>query len=159
MKRILIAVIAVALVGAAFFGGTLYQKSTATAAGPGAAGGRAGAGGPMANLSTEEQAKIAAMSDTERQAYFETQRGSDANGAVGARGAGGGLVEGEVIDVASDTVTVKIGTNSQTIYIDDSTVVGYQEGADALAAGSSVLIYSTSTADNVVTATAILVKK
>ncbi len=151
VKKILVVVIGLALVGAAFFGGTLVGK-------PGTvAGGRAG--GPMGQLTAAEQAEVQNMTDAERQAYFQEKMGSDAaNGAVGPRGAGGGLVTGEVIEVASDTLTVKVGTNSQTIYIDDATVIGYAEGAGTLAAGSSILVFSQPSADNVVTAQAILVK-
>ena len=160
MKRILIAVIGLALVGAAFFGGTLYAQSTATAAGPGADG---RAGGPMASLSTEDRAAFQNMSDEERQAFMAEQGieapTDGAAGAIGARGARGGLVEGEVIDVASDSMSIKLTSGgSQTVYIDSDTVTGYADGVGKLAAGSTVLVFSESTADNVVTATAILVK-
>lgn len=151
VKKIIIAVIGIALLGAAFFGGTYFAKSS----GP---SGRTG--GPMGQLSAAEQAKIQNMTESERQAYFRQKMGSNAaSGTVGPGGPRGGLTEGEVVDVASDTVTVKVGTSSQTIYIDDSTVIGYQEGAAKMAAGSSVLVFSQSSADNVVTAQAILVKK
>lgn len=157
MKRnIIVGVVVVLLIGAAFFGGTYFAKSTTTA-GP---GGVRGAGGPMGNMTAEEKAKVDAMTDAERQAYFQEQMGSQAaSGTVGPRGGGGGLVTGDVIEVATDTITVKVGTNSQTIYIDDSTVIGYEEGASTIAAGSSILVFSEPSADNVVTAQAILVKK
>lgn len=153
VKKIIIAVIGIALLGAAFFGGTFFAKSSGST--------RSGfAGGPMGQLSAAEQAKIQNMTDAERQAYFQQMRGSqNASGTAGPGGPRGGLTEGEVVDVASDTVTVKVGTSSQTIYIDDSTVIGYQEGAAKMAAGSSILVFSQSSADNVVTAQAILVKK
>lgn len=158
MKRnIILGVVVVLLIGAAFFGGTCFAKSSTTAIGP---GGTRGAGGPMANMTDEERAKLDSMTDTERQAYFQEQMGSQAaSGTVGPRGGGGGLVTGDVIEVATDTITVKVGTNSQTIYIDDSTVIGYEEGAGTMAAGSSILVFSEPSADNVVTAQAILVKK
>ncbi|PKQ19386.1 MAG: hypothetical protein CVT66_10375 [Actinobacteria bacterium HGW-Actinobacteria-6] len=157
MKRLLMVVIGIVLVGAAFFGGTLYAKSTASAAGP-AVDGRAG--GPMANLSTEDRAAFQNMSDEERQAFMEKQGMTvPTDGAIGARGARGGLIEGEVIDVASDSLVIKLTSGgSQTVYIDADTVTGYTESTGKLAAGSTVLVFSESTADNVVTATAILVK-
>lgn len=155
-KNIIVGVVVVLLIGAAFFGGTYFAKSTTTA-GP---NGTRGAGGPMANMTAEERAKVDAMTDTERQAYFQEQMGSQAaSGTVGPRGGGGGLVTGDVIEVATDTITVKVGTNSQTIYIDDTTVIGYEEGASTMATGSSILVFSEPSADNVVTAQAILVKK
>ncbi len=154
--KIIIGVVVVLLIGAAFFGGTYFAKSSS-----GAAGGPGGtAGGPMANMTAEEQAKVNAMTDAERQAYFQEQMGSNAtSGTAGPRGAGGGLIEGEVIEVASDTLTVKVGTNSQTIYTDTDTVIAYEDGAAKIAAGSNILVFSQPSADNVNTAQAIVVKK
>lgn len=153
-KKIVIVVAAIALLGAAFFGGTVFAGSSTPTQ---AAGGRAG--GPMGQRSAADQANIQNMSESERQAYLQQQSGSQgASGTVGARGSRGGLVEGEVVDVAADSLTIKVGTSSQTIYIDDTTVIGYAEGAAKMAAGSSILVFSQPSADNVVTAQAILVK-
>lgn len=156
-KKILIVVIGIALLGAAFFGGTFFAKSGT----PGTPGATGFAGGPMGQLSAAERAKIQNMTDAERQAYFREKLGSQAaSGTVGARGPRGGLIEGDVLEVVSDTVTIKLtGGDSQTVYTDANTVIGYAEGADKIAAGSPVLVFSQPSADNVVTAQAILVKK
>lgn len=158
MKRnIVIGLVVLLLIGGAFFGGTIFAKSSSSVAGR---GGIRGAGGPMGNLTAAERTKVDAMSDSERQAYFQEQMGSDAaSGTADPRGGRGGLLEGEVIEVASDTLTVKIGTSSQTIYTDEATVIGYEDGAAKIAAGSKILIFSQPSADNVNTAQAILVKK
>lgn len=162
MKRnIVIGLVVVLLVGGAFFGGTVFARSGAPfgnlAGGPGGVG---RAGGPGGSMSEADRAKVAAMSDTERRAFFEKQMGSEgASGTVGPRGGGGGLLEGDVIEVASDTITVKAGTNSQTVYTDASTVIAYEEGAATIAAGSKILVFSERAADNVNTAQAIVVKK
>jgi hypothetical protein len=156
-RNIIIGVIVVLLVGGAFFGGTVFARS-------GAIGDRAGfpggAGGPMGNVSEADRAKIQNMTDAERQEFFQSQMGSqDGSSTAGPRGGGGGLVEGDVIEVATDTLTVKVGSNSQTIYTDSDTVIAYQDGAAKLAAGSKVLVVSERAADNVVTAQVVVVKK
>lgn len=156
-KKILVVVVGIAVAGAAFFGGTLFAKS-----GTAGTSGRAGfAGGPMEQLSATERSRIQNMTDAERQAYFQEKAGSQAaSGTVGTRGPRGGLIEGDVLEVASDTVTVKLtGGGSQTVYTDANTVIGYAEGAGKIAVGSPVLVFSQPSADNVVTAQAILVKK
>lgn len=156
-RNIIIGVVVVLLVGAAFFGGTYFAKSSATGAAP---GGVRGTGGPMGQLTEEQQAEIEGMTEEERMAYFqENMPSGDASGTAGPRGAGGGLVEGDVIEVATDTLTLKVGTNSQTVYIDEDTVIAYEDGAAKIAAGSKVLVFSQSAADNVNTAQAIVVKK
>jgi len=145
-RSIVIGVVVVLLVGAAFFGGTYFARSSATGGAPGGApGGLRGAGGPMGQLTEAQQAEIEGMTEEERMA--------------GPRGAGGGLVEGEVIEVATDTLTLKVGTNSQTVYVDEDTVIAYEDGAAKIAAGSKVLVFSQPAADNVNTAQAIVVKK
>lgn len=159
MKRnIVIGLVVVLLVGGAFFGGTVFAKSGAPFGN--LAGGAGRPGGPGGSMSEADRAKVAAMSDTERRAFFEKQMGSEgASGTVGPRGGGGGLLEGDVIEVASDTITVKAGTNSQTVYTDASTVIAYEEGAAKIATGSKILVFSERAADNVNTAQAIVVKK
>lgn len=156
-RNIVIGVVVVVLIGAAFFGGTYFAKSSATGTAP---GGVRGAGGPMGQLTEAQQAEIEGMTEEERMAYFqENMPSGDASGTAGPRGAGGGLVEGDVIEVATDTLTLKVGTNSQTVYIDEDTVIAYEDGAAKMAAGSKVLVFSQPAADNVNTAQAIVVKK
>jgi hypothetical protein len=101
------------------------------------------------------------MTDEERQAYLEEQ-GIDTT-AMPTGGAGGpsrgGLLEGEVVEVAEDTVTIALADGgSQTVYTDEETVVGYAEDATELAAGAQVLVFSAPEADGVTTAQAILVQ-
>jgi hypothetical protein len=159
LKKVMVIVIGLALLGVAFFGGTLVASSSAPAGMPEGAGGRAG--GPIVQLSEEEQAQLESMTDEERQAFMQEQRGGQAPGGTGGpAGRGGGLVEGEVVDVAADSVTIKLADgSSQTVYTDTDTVVGYEDGAAEMAAGSAILVFSESSADNVVTAQAILVTK
>jgi len=161
MKRnIIIGVVVVLLIGAAFFGGTYFARSSAISGVPGAPSGLRGAGGPMGNMTAEQLAEIEGMTEEERMAYFqENMPSGDASGPAGPRGAGGGLVEGDVIEIATDTLTLKVGTNSQTVYIDGDTVIAYEDSAAKIAAGSKVLVFSLPTADNVNTAQAIVVKK
>jgi predicted methyltransferase len=69
----------------------------------------------------------------------------------------GGNLEGEVSEVAEDTITISVDSGSQTVYIDEDTVVAYVEGAGELVAGSSVRIQADPTTDGVTTATLVVV--
>lgn len=122
-----------------------------------------GAGGPMANLSDDDRAKLQNMTDAERQQFFQEKMGSDAPaGQPGAgRGRGGMSLDGELIDVGADSFTLKTSDGgSQTIYYNSDTTIAYAKGVDQtdLAQGDAVVVVAQPTADNVVTATAILVK-
>lgn len=162
VKKVVLIAVAVLLVGAAFFCGTWWaNRSGSPTNNRGAfAGGPGGNGGPMANLSAEEQAKVQNMTEAERQQFFQEKMGSSApDGAAGGPRRGGQL-EGQVIEVSGDTITLKLSSgSSQTVYTDTSTVTAYVEGAAKLASGSNVIVYSQQTAENVNTASVIVVKK
>jgi len=165
VKTVLIIVGAIALLGASFYGGIAYQGAKGASRSDALAAGRpagAGVGGPMANLTEEEQAALGGMTDEERQAFMQEKFGDQMPGgapAGGARGMGGGLMDGEVIEIADDTVTLKLASgSSQTVYTDDDTLIAKADGAADLAVGSSVLVAATPEADGVTTATLIVVK-
>ncbi len=154
----------VVLVGASFWGGMAYtgaaSDAAATAGGafPRTADG-AGRGGPMSNLTDEERARVEGMTEEERQAFFQEQFGDQPPEAGGVRGLRGGSVEGEVIEVGPDTITIKLpDAGSQTIYTDENTAIGYVDGASELAAGSSIIAITVPEADGVTTARAIVVE-
>jgi hypothetical protein len=70
-------------------------------------------------------------------------------------------LEGEIIEVAADSLTVKTANGgSQTIYFDDTTTVGYAKDVEQgdLAVGNAVIVVVQPEADNVLSATAVLVK-
>ena len=91
----------------------------------------------MADLTEEEQAALEEMTEEERQAWLEENMGDRA--ALGGPTRGGNL-EGEVIEVAEDSITISLESGSQTIYVDENTVIAYVEGAGDLAAGSTVMV-------------------
>jgi hypothetical protein len=166
MKKAILSVAIVALIGAAFWGGTAYAKagSDNTAATAGVPGDGARTGGPMADLTDEERAEIESMTDEERREFFAEQMGGNmpANGAMpgGNMGSMGGLIDGEVIEVAPDSITVSVGDagSSQTFYTDTDTVIAYAEGAGELAAGSVVMVSGQPEPDGVTNATLVVVK-
>ncbi|MDP2234384.1 MAG: hypothetical protein Q8K89_12155 [Actinomycetota bacterium] len=162
MKTIGIVIAVIVMIAAAFWGGGIYANagSGATATGPGAAldGAARGAGGPMANLTEAERTQIQSMSDEERQAFLaEKFDGQVPTGGPG--GIRGGTIDGEVLEVAQDTVTLKLTSGSQTVYYDGDTTIAYEEGAAKLAAGSQILVIAEPAADGVTNASVIVVKK
>lgn len=159
-KKIGIVVAVIVIVAAAFGGGMLFSRQSGGTAGlPGAAaGGPNGTGGPMANLTDEEKAQVESMTEEERQQFFQEKMGSSAPGGAGGP-ARGGQLEGEVVEVATDSITLKLDSGTQTIYYDTDTVIAYQEGAGKLAAGSKIMVMSQPAADGVNNADAIIVKK
>ncbi|MFA5845170.1 MAG: hypothetical protein WC971_10125 [Coriobacteriia bacterium] len=163
-KTIAIVVADVLLAAAALGGGFFLGRGTAAA---GANGGR----GAFAQLSAADRQRMTTMSDAERQAFFK-ERGIDmpANGGFpggGAGGAGtmgrrgGGAIEGTVISLADDSITVKLAAGgSQKLVIDDKTVRATADGVTTkLAEGASVLVVSVPEADGVAGARAIIVTK
>jgi hypothetical protein len=164
VKTILIIVGAVVLLGAAFYGGIAFQTAKGGTGDAVAVGGPGGAGGPMANLTADERAQLQSMTDEERQAFFQEKMGGQAPGGTIPGGAGrgmvGGLMEGEVIEVADGTITLKLTSgSSQTLYTDADTIIAKAEGAADLEVGSVVLVSATPEADGVTTASVIVVKQ
>lgn len=166
MKAVGIILAAVVLAGAAFWGGIAYTNGTSGGAAasangfPGAPTGADGQfrGGPMANLTEEERTRLQGMSDEERQAFFQEKMGDQAPPA-GAGGQRSGAVEGEILEIADDTITVKLAdSGSTTIYTDENTVVGYAKGVTEMSAGSKIIAIVTPEADGVNTASAIVVQ-
>lgn len=163
-KKVGIVVAVIVFAAAAFAGGMLLGRGGSPGTLPGtpgamAAGGPNGQGGPLADLTEAEKAEIEGMTEEERRAFFQEKMGGAAPGG-GAGGPGrGGLLEGELTEVASDTITVKLENGTQNVYYDADTTIGYEEGAGKLVAGSSVIVVSEPAADGVVNATAILIKK
>ena len=163
IKAIALAAAVLVLVGGAFWAGTAFQSAEAgsVTAGPGrgqmlAADGTAVPGGPMADLSEEELAELQAMTDEERQAWMEENVGDMPAGGMGGP-VRGGTLEGEVIEVADDTLTISLESGSQTVYVDDETVYAYVEGAGELAVGSQVMVIAEPSADGVTNATLVVV--
>jgi len=76
----------------------------------------------------------------------------------GPGGARGGTLEGEVLDMSSDSLTVSIENGSQTVYLDEDTVIALVEGAPELTAGSNVIIIAEPAADGVSLAGVVVVK-
>lgn len=153
------------LVGGAFWGGTVFGGSASTTdfvAGGDAQGMR---GGPFADLTDEESAALESMTDEERQAWMQENMGVRPAGAQGGP-ARGGTLEGEVIEATDKSLTISLESGSQTVYLDDATVVAYAEGAGDLSAGADVLVIAApvgdltgeSTASGVVTASIVVVR-
>ncbi|MDO9557889.1 MAG: hypothetical protein Q7J82_10005 [Coriobacteriia bacterium] len=163
MKKVILAVAVIALIGAAFWGGTLFAGASSSTPTGFAAGtrGMGAAGGPLADLTEEERTAFQNMTDEERQAFLE-EKGIDTSAMPtdgGMRTARGGILEGEVIEVADDTITIALsGGGSQTLYTDENTVVAYAEGVTEMAAGSQVLLFAEPETDGVTTAQAIIVQ-
>jgi hypothetical protein len=156
-KIIVLAIAAVVLMGGAFWGGMAYQdaKGPVGSVAGADAGGRMG-GGPMADLTEEEQAELESMTAEERQAWLQENMGEVGRGGPMR----GGTLEGEVIEVADDTITLTVNdTGSQTVYTDADTTVAYVEGAPALAAGSQVMIIAEPSTDGVTTASLVVVTR
>lgn len=161
-KTAVLVVVVIGLVAAAFWGGTFYASKTATA---GTRGANGTAGGPsgMPQMTDAERTKLESMTDEERQAYMQEKMGGQGGGAGAAGSPRGGSpsLEGSVVEVSGKTVTLKLTSGgSSTVYLTDDTVMAYAEGAEAkdLAAGDNVLVIATPAADNVMNATAVVVK-
>lgn len=160
MKPGVIIAIAAVLVIGAFAGGWYIGSSgdDSVAAGPADAGGPGG-------LSEEDRAAMENMSQEERQAFMQEQFGGEmpegANrGPGGAASMRGGALEGDVIELDDETVTIALADGgSQIIYIDEETVIAYQEDATAaeIAEGTSVMLLGMPEADGVMTASMLIV--
>lgn len=160
-KTAVLVVAVIALIGAAFWGGTYYSRATRSAR-FGAMGGPGGNGGPMGNISDAERQKIANMSDTERQQFFaERMRSEGASGMPGPRGNRSPQMEGSIVSVSGETFTLKLANGgSASVYLKDDTTIAYAKGVEAkeLATGDEVIVLATPAADNVINATLVVVK-
>jgi len=75
------------------------------------------------------------------------------------RGPRGDTVAGEVIEVATDSVTIALEeSGSVTVYTDSETVVAYATGADELKVGAQVVAVTEPQAEGVMTATYLIVQ-
>ncbi|MEN6429432.1 MAG: DUF5666 domain-containing protein [Coriobacteriales bacterium] len=153
-KTIVFVAAAVLLVAVGFAGGLFYQKSqTPSVGGPGDS--EANARGPMASLTSEERSQLQTMTEEERQQFLQKKFGA----AVPGGPMRGGNLEGDVVEVADDAVTLKLSSGTQTVYIDQDTVIASAGGAGDLTAGATVMVFSTPSADGVNTASCIVVEK
>lgn len=156
IKAIVLIVAVLVIAGGAFFGGVAYQNAKGPAAFGAGDGQGMRTGGPMANLTEEQQAEIENMTAEERQQWFQE------NMPAGGQGQGGpmrgGTLDGTVLEIADDTITVKLESGSQTFYTDDDTVTAYVKDAAELAVGSEVTVISQPATDGVTTALLIVVK-
>lgn len=155
-------VTAVLLIAAFVAGGYIGPKFLPGASTSARGGFPGGAGGPMGNLTAEEQAKVQNMSDSERRTYFQQKMGANGGaGAQGGPGRRGGDIEGEVLSVATDQITVKTAAGgSQNIYVDANTVYAYAKGVTEhqLAKGDKVVVIAQPETDGVMSATTIVIK-
>ncbi|MDO8880522.1 MAG: DUF5666 domain-containing protein [Coriobacteriia bacterium] len=147
--------------GVAFWGGTAYQRAQSPTGlargGLLAADGAVPGGGPMASMTDEQRAEFEDMTDEERLEFMQENFGDDAARAGGPMR--GGTLEGEVIEVADDTLTLSLeGGGSQTVYTDEDTIVAYAEGAGDLAPGAQVTVIAEPAADGVTTASLVVVE-
>jgi hypothetical protein len=121
----------------------------------------------MGQLSEEERAEMQQMSPEERQAFMQEQFGEDGPpegmGRGGGAGTAGGAramsIQGEVLEIDAETITIAIEDGgSQTFYLDDATTIAYAEGTSGeLAAGQTVQLMGEPEADGVASATLVVV--
>lgn len=159
VKAIILGATALILVAGAFWGGSVFGSSGSTPGIP-ADGAARGMRGPLADLTEEEQAELEGMTAEERQAWMEENIGTAPDGAMGGP-ARGGTLEGEVIEVTTDSVTISLESGSQTVHLDDATVTAYAKGAGELTAGADVLVIAIppdSSTTRVITASLVVVK-
>ncbi|MBN2846964.1 MAG: hypothetical protein JXP72_00740 [Coriobacteriia bacterium] len=163
VKAIVAGVAVLVLAGAAFWAGTAYQAAQDPALGFArggaltADGTMPGGGGLMASLTDEERAQLQSMTDEERAAFMEEKFGEGGLPAGGPMR--GGTLEGEVLEIADDTITLALsGGGSQTVYTDSETLVAYADGAGDLAVGAQVLVIAEPAADGVTNASVMVVK-
>lgn len=119
----------------------------------------------MANLTDAERQRLQSMSDEERQQFLQERFGGQLpqGGPGGAAGRGSRtlLVEGEVMDVAADSLTVKTtNQGSQVVYYDAETITAYAKGVSEtqLAKGMAVAIVAAPEAEQINSASLIVVK-
>ncbi len=165
MRYALIALGAIVLVAAAFWGGTVYANVTAP---PGASG----PGGALASLSQEERQQLRSMTTEQRDQFFaekgiEAPAGASGNGA-GRRGSGSDgpgargtrLLEGSIASVTDKEVSIALdGGGSVAVFVDDKSVEALVPGAaGGLEKGARVMVLAEPETDGVLYARAIVHK-
>lgn len=155
-------VLVLAIAGGAFWGGTLVSARSARQGIAGTfAGGGPGGAGPMAQLSEADRAKVQAMTPEEAREFMQERMGGDAPGNPGGR-AGAPTLEGELVSVDEETLTLKLsGGGSATVYLEDDTVTAFATGVaeKTLAPGDPVTVVAEPAADNVMSATLVVVTR
>ena len=177
-KTIIMVLVAAVLVAAGFAGGYVVANKAADASSATAnATGRQGPGGAFMQLTEEERQQLQNMTADERQQFFKDKgidvpEGFDASRvpsgtADGAPGGAGGMrfrgssgVEGSVVSVTEDRITVKLNDGgSATLYVDGNTIVAAVSGATPkLVQGASVYAVVEQEAEGVTAAKAVIVK-
>ncbi len=152
---VLVTVASLLFAATGFAAGYFYQKSQVPGFGGGQAERAIGAG-PMAQLTDEERAQLESMSDEERQAFLQERMGGEAPGGGPMRG---GTLEGVVVDQDADAITIELASGgSQTVYLDDETILAFAEDTGDLAVGADVLLLAEPVADGVTTARVVVVR-
>lgn len=152
-----ITVASVLFAAAGFAAGTYYTKNRMP--GPGDMPPNA-TGGPMSQLSDEDRAALDSMGEDERRAYLDKDsRGVTPGGQAAAGGSREDLFEGQVIEVADQTVTVRLAdSGSQTVYLNEGTTVARADGSSELAVGQRILVMAEHAADGVTAAHVIVIR-
>lgn len=139
VKTALLGVAVLVLIGAAFWAGTVVNgpvDAAGSAAGGDAQGMR---GGGFPGLTEDERAAFENMSDEERQSWMQENMADRPGGAQGGP-ARGGTLEGKVIEATGESLTISLESGSQTVYLDDTTVIAFVKGAGELDSGASVMV-------------------
>lgn len=166
-RKIILAVVAVVLVAAAFGAGYLVATKVGGSSSSNAQG-RFQNGGPFAQLTDAERQELQNMTDAERQAFFKEKgidvpQGMPAGGPDAATGGARGgtrLLEGKVAAVDSDKVTLTLtGGGSATVYLDQSTVKAAVSGASpVIAKDANVYVVAQQEAQGVTAAKVVVVR-
>lgn len=127
------------LVAGAFWGGTVFGGSADRTGVIGSGDVQDVRGGPFAELTVEERSALENMTDEERQAWMQKNVGTRSDGAQDGP-ARGGTLEGEVIEATDESITISLASGSQTVYLDDMSVVAYVEDSGELVAGADVIV-------------------
>ncbi len=139
-KIITIAIIAVVAVGAgAFYGGTVYEKSSLTKQGL---------------LRSASRGQVG-------QGQGQFARPGGPNGSGSGRNGNGGFAAGQIIAKDDKSVTIKSNDgSSKIVFFSDSTQVGKtaQGSSSDLASGEQVMVNGTANSDGTITAQSIQIR-